>query len=199
MTINIAIFASGAGSNAQNIIDYFKSNLIESNIKVNINLIICNNPKAYVLERAQKESIESFVISKEDLKSEGLIIELLDQYCIDLIILAGFILKIPSKIVSLYKDKIINIHPSLLPKYGGKGMYGNSVHTSVINAKESESGITIHLVDEIYDNGKILFQAKCEVTKEDTPETLAAKIHKLEWRHFPEVIKNYIIANLKTF
>ncbi len=199
MAINIAIFASGAGTNAQNIIDYYKSKLNESNISVNVNLVISNNPKAYVLERAKKENIEFYVISKEDLKSEDLIIEILDQYCIDLIILAGFILKIPNKIVSLYQNKIINIHPSLLPKFGGKGMYGSSVHNAVINSKENESGITIHLVDDKYDNGKVIFQAKCPVSIDDTPESLANKIHALEAQYFPDVINNYIMDNLESF
>ena len=193
---HVAIFASGSGTNAQNLIEYFnygknRSNKISPDTKVEV--VICNKPGAYVLTRAEKLGVPTAVLNKEELtNSTERLFELLKQYSIDYIILAGYLLKIPAELIEMYPDKIINIHPALLPAYGGKGMYGHHVHEAVVAAKEKESGITIHLVDEKYDNGKILFQAKCEITQTDTPDDVAEKIHHLEQANFPRVVDEYI-------
>jgi len=181
--INIAIFASGAGSNAQQIINHFTSAL---NIK--IVLIVCNKPGAGVLSIAEKAGIASLVIERERFfKADNYLPELQNNK-VDYIILAGFLWKIPDALIKAYPKRIINIHPALLPKYGGKGMFGRYVHEAVVNNKETESGITIHYVDELYDHGAIIFQAKCTVTANDNADTLAQKIHLLEHRHYPKVI-----------
>ena len=193
---NIAILASGNGSNAQNLIEYF--NLGKGCLQENLNLasvkiIICNKPDAYVITRAENLNIPAIVLKKEELTtSPQPLLQLLKEHGIDYIILAGYLLKIPAELINEYPDRIINIHPALLPSYGGKGMYGNHVHEAVIAAKEKESGITIHLVDNEYDSGKILFQARCTVTPEDTPQSLAAKVHELEYRDFPQAVAKYI-------
>ncbi|MBI2280918.1 MAG: phosphoribosylglycinamide formyltransferase [Bacteroidetes bacterium] len=179
----IAIFASGSGSNAENIYNYFKENS-----EVNISLILTNNPNAFVLERAKKLGIKSLVFNKEQFSKTDEILQYLLQNDINLIVLAGFLLKIPENL-----HKIINIHPALLPKYGGKGMFGDKVHQSVIANHEKESGITIHLVNENYDEGKIIFQAKCNILLTDKPEDLAKKIHVLEYEHFPKVIEKLLV------
>ena len=181
----LAVFASGTGSNAQKIIDHFNS----ADRGAKVVLIVCNNPKAGVLHIAEKENIPSLVIERKKFYEDGYLDEL-NKYKIDLIVLAGFMWKVPDKLIHAYQNKIINIHPALLPKYGGKNMYGNFVHEAVLKAGEKESGITIHYVDEIYDHGKIIFQAKCEVHQDDTPETLAQKIHALEHTHYPAVIES---------
>ncbi len=184
----VAIFASGSGSNAENLVNFFREQEL-----ITTSIIICNKPDAYVLKRAENLNIKSLVLSKSELQSDK-ILTILKELDIDYIILAGYLLKIPEILVENYRDKIINIHPALLPKYGGKGMYGHFVHEAVVAAGECESGITIHLVDEKYDNGKILFQAKCNVDKTDTPENVASKIAKLEMTHFPEVVQKYILG-----
>jgi phosphoribosylglycinamide formyltransferase-1 len=182
----IAIFASGAGSNAQKIIDRFRNS---DNREVV--LIVCNNPAAGVLKIAEQENIPSLVIERKKFFENGYLNEL-KEHKPDLIVLAGFLWKVPPVLIKCYQNKIVNIHPALLPKYGGKGMYGHHVHEAVILAKEKESGITIHYVDEIYDHGKILFQAKCEVDETETPASLAHKIHQLEHRYYPEIIDNIL-------
>lgn len=184
--INIAVFASGAGSNAQKIIDFFKDH---SWIKVA--LIVCNKIKAGVLEIAEKESIPTLIIEKQRFDQTGYVPEL-QHYNIDFIVLAGFLWKIPSELIKCFPANIINIHPALLPNYGGKGMYGNAVHKAVIEGNEKESGITIHYVDEIYDNGKIIFQTKCTIDAAETPESLANKIHTLEHAHYPKEIEHVL-------
>ena len=184
--IQLAIFASGAGSNAQKIITHFKDNP-----KVKIALIACNNPKAGVLDIAAKEGIQVLLLQKEKFLETGYV-EDLKSYEIDFIILAGFLWKVPAILIQFFPEKIINIHPALLPSYGGKGMYGNAVHSAVIAAKEKESGITIHFVDEKYDNGKVIFQSKCTLDENETSETLAQKVHKLEHEHFPRVIEKLL-------
>ena len=184
--INIALFASGAGSNAQKIIDFFKDH---SWIKVA--LIVCNKIKAGVLEIAEKESIPTLIIEKQRFNQTGYIPEL-QHYNIDFIVLAGFLWKIPSELIKYFPANIINIHPALLPNYGGKGMYGNAVHKAVIEGNEKESGITIHYVDEIYDNGKIIFQTTCTIDPAETPESLASKIHILEHAHYPKEIEHIL-------
>jgi len=187
MPINIAIFASGAGSNAQKIIDYFREYH-----KVNVALVICNNPLAGVLQIAEKEKIKSLLIERQRFLNGDAYLPELEHADIDFIVLAGFLWKIPAALINAYPQKIVNIHPALLPKYGGKGMYGQFVHEAVIAAGEKESGITIHYVDEKYDHGDTIFQAKCEVYATDTPHSLAQKIHVLEHRHFPVVLKGLI-------
>ena len=183
----LAIFASGNGSNAQRIIEYF-----QGHPSITIDLILCNKPDAYVLTRAKILGVPAVVFSRADFYETSRIPNLLEAKKIDFLILAGFLWLIPRNILSAYPGRIINIHPALLPKYGGKGMYGMKVHEAVIAAGETESGITIHYVDECYDEGKIIFQARCEVTREDTPESLAEKVHQLEYRYFAEEVENTV-------
>jgi len=186
----IAIFASGSGTNAENIIKYFKNNN-----KIEVALVLSNNKNAFVLERASKLNIETGTFDRTAFKDTDEIIKLLQERKIDFIVLAGFLWLIPKKMISEYYNRIINIHPALLPKYGGKGMYGMHVHNAVIENKEKESGISIHKVNEKYDDGAIVFQAKCTIELGDTPESLAKKIHKLEYKHFPKVIEEWILES----
>lgn len=188
---NIAIFASGNGSNAESLTKYFNNGNT-----ANVKLIVCNNKNALVLQRAKNLNIEALIMPKEHLCSENPVelLEILESRKIDYIILAGYLLKIPLALVNKYTHKIINIHPALLPKYGGKGMYGINVHKAVVEAKEKETGITIHLIDEIYDNGKIIFQTTCSVEPDDTPEIVAKKISLLEQTYFPKVVEEYILS-----
>jgi phosphoribosylglycinamide formyltransferase 1 len=187
----IAIFASGAGSNTQKIIEYFAGHP-----HIAISLIVCNKPAAGVLGIASSNHIPYLIIDKEKFFTGNGYTDELKEAKIDFIVLAGFLWKIPQSLINAYRNKIINIHPALLPKFGGKGMYGAKVHEAVITAKEKESGITIHYVDEHYDNGDVIFQAKCEVSPKDTAESLAEKIHALEHEHFPRVIEN-IVSSIK--
>jgi len=179
----IAIFASGSGSNAEKITEFF----IDST-EVEISLILSNNPQAGVIARARKFQIPVVLFDKKTFYETEKIIQLLKQQHIDLIVLAGFMMLIPETMVKGFPDKIVNIHPALLPKYGGKGMYGHFVHEAVVAAKESQSGITIHYVNEHYDEGAIIFQAICLVSPTDTPEDVAQKVQMLEHQHYPEVI-----------
>jgi phosphoribosylglycinamide formyltransferase-1 len=185
---HIAIFASGTGSNAQKIVDYFKNS---ENIK--INLIVCNNPDAGVLKIAAIENIPALLIEKQIFRLTGYVAELKSQQ-IEFIVLAGFLWKIPPVLIEAFKDKIINIHPALLPAYGGKGMYGNAVHAAVLAAKDKQSGITIHYVDEKYDHGKIIFQSTCRVDENETVDSLSQKIHKLEHKFYSKEIEK-LLAN----
>ncbi len=185
--MNIAIFASGAGSNAQQIIHQF-SDSAQSNIA----LIVCNKPGAGVLHIAAKANIPSLLTERERFFSGDHYLPELKKHHIDFIVLAGFLWKMPAALIHAYPKKILNIHPALLPKYGGKGMYGSKVHEAVIAAGEKQSGITIHYVDELYDHGEIIFQATCEVAPHDTPETLAQKIHLLEHANYPGVIAGIV-------
>lgn len=184
---NIAIFASGSGTNAEQIIKHFTN----SNV-AQVKVVICNVAHAGVFKRAEKLNIPSLLIKNEDVASPQNLILQLNEMGIDLVVLAGFLRKIPNEFVKAFENKIVNIHPSLLPKYGGKGMYGSKVHEAVINAGESESGITIHLVNEKYDDGKVLFQAKCNVSANDSADLLAQKIHQLEHTHFPMVLEEFL-------
>ena len=179
----IAIFASGSGSNAENIANYFKGS--ES---VEISLIVANNPQAYVLERAKKLGIPSQVVTKAEFMAADSIVAMMQEYKIDFIVLAGFLLLVPQKLIDAFPSRIVNIHPALLPKHGGKGMYGDRVHKAVVESGDTESGITIHLIDADYDKGTTFFQAKCPVLPTDTPDDVAAKVHALEYEHFPHVI-----------
>ena len=191
-TNHIAIFASGAGSNAQKIIDHFRQS---GHIK--ISLIICNKPGAGVLNIAARENIPAILIDKEKFFRGNAYTDDLKKHQIDFIILAGFLWKIPATLIKAYSGSIVNIHPALLPKYGGKGMYGNHVHEAVIQAKEKESGITIHYVDEQYDHGDAIFQAKCAVLENDTAESLAQRIHGLEYEHYAKVIEKILAKRSK--
>ena len=183
----IAIFASGSGSNAENIANYFKGS--ES---VEISLIVANNPQAYVLERAKKLGIPSQVVTKAEFMAADSIVAMMQEYKIDFIVLAGFLLLVPQKLIDAFPSRIVNIHPALLPKHGGKGMYGDRVHKAVVESGDTESGITIHLIDADYDKGTTFFQAKCPVLPTDTPDDVAAKVHALEYEHFPHVIEEIL-------
>ncbi len=183
MIKNIAIFASGEGTNAQTIIDYFKL----SN-QVKIALVVSNKSTANVLNRAKNNNIATLIIDKHSFAETNEVIDVLKNAKIDLIVLAGFLWMIPESLIKAFPNKIVNIHPALLPKFGGKGMYGMNVHKAVIEAKEKESGISIHFVNEKYDEGKIIAQYKCEVEENATAEDLANKIHLLEYNHFPKAI-----------
>jgi len=185
----IAIFASGNGSNAENIINYFSAKN-----SVEVALILTNNKNAFVIERAKNHGIPSFVFTSGELKETTIVLDKLKEYYTDFIVLAGFLLMIPQKIIQAYPGKIINIHPALLPKYGGKGMYGGIVHEAVHKSGDTETGISIHYVNEKYDEGAIIFQARCPLTKDDTPETIAQKVHTLEYRYFPEIIEKVIFG-----
>lgn len=181
----IAIFASGAGSNAKKIIEYFAD---KKNKKAKISLVVCNKPGAGVLAVAEENNIPSLLIDKEKFFNGNGYVDELRSAGISFIVLAGFLWKIPICLVKAYHRKMINIHPALLPKYGGKGMYGNFVHEAVIANKEKESGISIHYVDEVYDNGQIVLQATCVIDENETPGTLAKKVQVLEHRHFPAAV-----------
>lgn len=185
----IVIFASGSGTNAENIIKYFKNTSTGTVISV-----FTNNPKAYVIERAKNLQVPTVIFTKEDLK-EGKVLQNINILQTDLIVLAGFLLKFPENIIAHYPDRIINVHPALLPKYGGKGMYGMKVHQAVVENKEKETGITIHYVNENYDEGNIIFQKKVAVLVTDTPEVVAEKIYELEQKYFPAVIEELLTSN----
>ena len=182
----LSIFVSGNGTNLQRIAEYFANNN-----DVEIVNVVCNNPKAYSIERAKNLGIPMRMITREEFKSEAFVKEMKDLH-IDLIVLAGFLWKIPENLVKAFPKKIVNIHPALLPKYGGKGFYGEHVHEAVVAAKEAFSGITIHYVDEVYDNGEIILQAYVALNEKETPDSLAAKIHQLEQAYFPVVIEQLI-------
>ena len=184
MPKKIAIFASGSGSNAENIVHYFS----ESD-KFEFPIILSNKVDAFVHERAKKLRIPSFTFSKEQFLDGNELLMFLNTYKIEAIILAGFLLKVPQVLIDAFPNRIINIHPALLPKYGGKGMYGDKVHRAVKEAGEKESGITIHFVNENYDEGNIVIQKKCALTNEDTPDTIAQKVHELEYEHFPKAVE----------
>lgn len=188
--VNIAIFASGAGSNAQKIIEHFRYSK-----KARVTLIVCNKPGAAVLSIAAVEHIPVLLIEKEKFSNGNGYAKELKENRIDLIVLAGFLWKIPAALIKAFPHRIINIHPALLPGYGGKGMYGLHVHQAVINNKEKESGISIHYVDEIYDHGQVIFQAKCPLLQHETAESLAQRIHKLEHEHYPRIIERLIDGN----
>jgi len=186
----IALFASGTGTNAEKIIEGSlpAAGAGEKDQPYKVALIVCNKPGAGVLKIAEENNIPTLLIEKEKFFRGNGYADELKAAGIDLIVLAGFLWKIPAVLIKVFPKKIINIHPALLPKYGGKGMYGHYVHEAVIAAKEKESGITIHYVDELYDHGQIILQAKCMVSENDTPETLAKKVQALEHRHFPGVV-----------
>jgi phosphoribosylglycinamide formyltransferase-1 len=184
---NIAIFASGEGTNAQRIIDYFKNSE-----KIHVALVVSNKETANVLNRAKASSIETYLLNKTNFLENDSTIQFLKSKNIDLIVLAGFLWMIPENLVRAFPNKIINIHPALLPKFGGKGMYGMNVHRAVIEAKEKQSGISIHFVNEHYDEGEIISQHTCRLSENDTAESLATKIHDLEYEFFPKAIEKVL-------
>lgn len=183
----IVIFASGSGSNAENIIKHFHGNGLAKVV-----YLLSNKKDAKVLDRAKRLNVPNNSFTKNDLNTDTTIFDLLNNLNPDLIVLAGFLLKFPEKIIKKFPDKIINIHPALLPKFGGKGMYGSYVHKAVVDKKETESGITIHYVNENYDEGNIIFQAKTKIISTDNYEDVADKIHILEQKHFPFVIEQLL-------
>ncbi|KAF2332410.1 phosphoribosylglycinamide formyltransferase [Flavobacterium ginsenosidimutans] len=187
----IIVFASGSGTNTENIIKYFEKTEIAKVVSV-----FTNNASAKVIERAKNHQIPVEIFSKTELLERN-VLQKVQEIDPDLIVLAGFLLKFPENIIELYPNKIINIHPALLPNYGGKGMYGMHIHRAIVNNKEKETGISIHYVNEHYDEGGIIFQANVALTEEDTPETVAEKIHELEQKHFPEIIYRILEGNSK--
>ena len=187
MEKNIAILASGSGTNAENIIRYF-----QDKNSACVRLVLTNRQNAFVLERAKGLGVPGFYFAKGDWEGGEAILSMLQEYNIDFVVLAGFLARVPDTILHTYPNKMINIHPSLLPKFGGKGMYGDRVHEAVIAAGETESGITIHYTNERYDEGAIIFQGKCPVLPGDTPEELAQRIHKLEYEYYPKVIEKLV-------
>jgi phosphoribosylglycinamide formyltransferase-1 len=196
-SIKIAIFASGQGSNARQIIRYFhETGHKVLGTRVEISLIVCNKPEAGVLNIAIEFGIPILLIEKERFFRGSHYLEEFENRHISFIVLAGFLWKIPKELIRAFPDRILNIHPALLPNYGGKGMYGSAVHEAVIAAGEKESGISIHYVDEIYDHGRIFFQTRCNISSEETGETLATKIHELEYKHYPEQIARWMESKL---
>ena len=183
----LAIFASGSGTNAENIINHFKK---KKNIEVS--LIFSNNKNAYVIQRAINHDIKYHVFSRTDFYQTQKIKEILIENDIQLIVLAGFLWLIPEYLINAFPDRIFNIHPALLPKYGGRGMYGSKVHEAVVANREKESGITIHYVNNEYDKGSVIFQARCAVLNTDNPDDVAKKVHELEYAHFPEIIEKVV-------
>jgi phosphoribosylglycinamide formyltransferase-1 len=184
---NIAVFASGSGTNAQNIAEYFMADQ-----DICVALILSNKPDAYVLERAKKLNIPSVVFNRSDFYESEMILDTLHQNKIDFIVLAGFLWLIPDYLLKAYSGRMINIHPALLPKYGGKGMFGDKVHQAVIQSGDKQTGITIHYVNDHYDEGEIIFQDCINILPEDSAESIAKKVHALEYKHFPRVIEEII-------
>jgi len=184
---NIAIFASGSGTNAENIIKFCKENK-----NFEISSIFSNNKNSYVIQRAINHNIKHYIFSRPEFYESNKILDILKQQQIDLIVLAGFLWLIPEYLIDAFPNRIINLHPALLPKYGGKGMYGMNVHKAIVKDGEKETGITIHYVNKEYDKGNIIFQAKCPVLPDDTPEDVAKKVHELEYAHYPKVIERLI-------
>lgn len=191
MKKNIAIFASGSGTNAENIIRHF-----QKNDSIQVALVLSNKSDAYVLERAYRLGVPCNVFPKEDWIAGDEILAVLQETHIDFIVLAGFLVRVPDLLLHAYPNKIINIHPALLPKFGGKGMYGNRVHEAVVAAGEKETGITIHYINEHYDEGNIIFQATSPVLPEDSPESVAKKVHALEYEHFPFVVERLLLKSM---
>lgn len=189
MKKSIAILASGSGTNAENLIKYF-----EHNAHIKVVRVLSNKKNAKVLDRAKNLNVPYKYFDRIDFYESDTILNLLKKE-VDFIVLAGFLWKVPLKLITAFPNKIINIHPALLPKYGGKGMYGMHVHKAVVENKEKESGISIHYVNENYDEGAIIFQKKIKVVPSDTPEDVAKKIHALEYRYFPEIIENVVLKN----
>jgi len=190
--ISLALFASGSGTNVENIVRHF-----DKNPDIKIVGVFSNNPHAYVLERAKNLGIPAFVFNRHEFYETGKVIQLLHACETDWIILAGFLWLIPQDLIAGFRGRIVNIHPALLPKYGGKGMYGERVHKAVIDNGDKESGITIHHVNSEYDRGDIIFQVRCPVLPGDTAETLAHRVHGLEYEYYPKILEKIILAGEK--
>ncbi|MGF1585216.1 MAG: phosphoribosylglycinamide formyltransferase [Bacteroidales bacterium] len=188
--INIAVFASGSGTNFQSIVNYFSGHK-----EICVRLLLCNRKTAPVLERASESGIPYIVFSSHELEHTDKVLKALNSYQIHFIILAGFLLKIPNSILDVYPEGIVNIHPALLPKYGGRGMYGLHVHQAAISSGDRFSGITIHMINEEYDKGNIISQHTCEIRPDDTPQSLAERIHKLEHYWYPRIIEKLLIGD----
>ncbi|MBQ0113415.1 MAG: phosphoribosylglycinamide formyltransferase [Bacteroidales bacterium] len=184
---NIALFASGNGTNVQQIAEYFQGSK-----EVKVDCVVVNKKNIYVIERAKNLNIPCFYFNREDFYESNKVLNLMQERKIDYIILAGFLWLIPTNLLQAYNNKIVNIHPALLPKYGGKGMYGHHVHEAVVANKETESGITIHYANEKYDSGDIIFQARCVVEEKDSADDVAAKIHLLEKEYYPKVVESVV-------
>lgn len=187
--IKIAIFASGSGSNAENIVKYFSGKQ-----EVEITTIISNKADAYVHQRAKQLGVESVTFSQKQFAETNEVANFLSERQIGFVVLAGFLLKVPDNLINNYPNRIVNIHPALLPKFGGKGMYGNHVHEAVVAAKEKESGITIHYINENYDEGNVIFQATCQISASDSASEVAEKVHGLEYKYFPAIIEKVTAA-----
>ena len=186
---NIAIFASGSGSNAENIVNYFEGSEVAK-----ISLIVCNKADAYVFERARRLGIPSRLVTRKEMGNQETVMALMEEFQIDFIVLAGYLVLVPKYLVDAYPRAIVNIHPALIPLHCGKGMYGDRVHEDVIRCGDKESGITIHYVNEFFDNGDIIFQATCPVEPGDDAHAVATKVHQLEYAHFPRVIEEAVLA-----
>jgi phosphoribosylglycinamide formyltransferase-1 len=184
---NIAIFASGSGTNAENIIRYFSNNNL-----IKVTLVLSNKREAFVLKRADALGVKTIFFDRDELYAGNTVLNYLLDNRTDFVVLAGFMWLIPENILEIFNRRVVNIHPALLPKYGGRGMYGERVHKAVIAEGEHESGITIHYVNNYYDEGDIIFQARCHVGPDDTPEELALKVHALEYEHFPRIIEKLV-------
>ncbi len=191
MKKNIAIFASGSGSNAERLTNYFADSK-----HINVVLFLTNNKDAGVIARGQRLNIPSVIFNKNSFSNTNKIVTLLVNQQVDYVVLAGFLWLIPENLLTAFPNKIINIHPALLPKYGGKGMWGHHVHEAVVQNKDTESGITIHLVNEAYDEGQIIFQASCPIDSNDTPTDVANKVQQLEHKHFPKIVESFILNSL---
>jgi phosphoribosylglycinamide formyltransferase-1 len=189
----IAIFASGSGTNAQNIIQYFNSRKTAV-----VSCVLSNKSDAYVLKRAQNYKIPTFIFDRQEFYETDKVMDYLVKNEVNWIVLAGFLWLVPGNMVDTFPGRIVNIHPALLPKYGGKGMYGLSVHSAVLESKDPETGITIHFVNKKYDEGNIIFQARCRVESGDTPETLAERVHQLEYKYYPLIIEQLITNSSET-
>lgn len=185
----LALFASGSGTNVENIAKYFKNHP-----KIEVALVLTNKPDAFVLERAKKLNIPTLVFNREQFYQTNVVLTKLMEYEIDLVVLAGFLWLIPQNLIEAFPRKILNIHPALLPRYGGKGMYGDKVHQAVVENNEKESGITIHFVNDKYDEGEVLYQAKCQLNPTDSPKQVAEKVHALEYANYPQIIEKYLLA-----
>ena len=183
-TVRIALFASGSGTNVENIANFFNGKTTAKPV-----CVLCNKPEAFVLERAKRLGLDSMTFNRADFNDGKKIMEYLRQHDIDMIVLAGFLWLVPQYLIDAYPSRIVNIHPALLPKFGGKGMYGMHVHEAVKQSGETETGITIHLIDGNYDKGNTVFQAKVAIDPSDTPDDIANKVHALEYKHYPEVIE----------
>jgi len=189
--VRLAMLASGRGTNVANFIEYFKlHDLIE------VALVVSDNPEAQVLKRSAKAKIPHVLVRRDQWADPNLVLGLFRENQIDFIVLAGFLFKVPDFLLDAFSNRVVNIHPALLPKYGGKGMYGMRVHEAVINHGEPESGISIHYVNEFFDEGPVIFQARCPVLVDDTPESLALRVQKLEYQHYPKVVEELVLREV---